>query len=69
MIMLDGKQLYTLEESAALLGFGTRVIQNRIKAGIMKAVVISGVKHISGDDLKAEAERQRKGRRKNGAEI
>lgn len=68
MIVLEGKQLYTVEESAALLGMGARAIQNRIKAGTLKAVIISGVKHVSGDDLKAAAAatRKRKGTGKNG---
>ena len=69
MIMLDGIQLYTLDESAALLGKGVRTIYNKVKAGTIKTVVVSGVKHISGDELKAEAERQKEGGRKRGTET
>ena len=62
MIMLDGKQLYTADEAAALLGISTMTLQARIRRGTMKAIIISGKQHITGDEVKAAAEQAREGK-------
>jgi len=69
MIVLDGMQLYTPDEAAALIGMTTGAIQNRIRRGMMKAVIISGKRYVAGDELKAAAEKRKQGRRKRGAET
>ena len=69
MIVLDGMKLYTPDEAAALMGLSAQAIRSRIRRGVMKAVIISGKRYISGDELKADAERQKEGGRKRGAET
>ena len=69
MIVLDGMKLYTPDEAAALMGLSAQAIRSRIRRGVMKAVIISGKRYISGDELKAAAEQQKEGGRKRGTKT
>jgi len=67
MIVLDNMNLYTPAEAAALIGVSPQAIHSMIRRGEMKAVIISGKRHVSADEVKAAAERQRGRVCKDGA--